>query len=127
VEVTQQQQASRPQAVFSEPGVDKDPVYGNIGKLGTHTQKGDPMRIALAFAALLAFTSVSFADTVHLKNGRTIDTKSTATEQIGGDPRTVNIPKGKLRLLYSNSGWQDVCIEDVVRIEKNEKDAFERR
>jgi hypothetical protein len=82
----------------------------------------------------LVIADALFGDTVHLTNGRTLDAESTATapvvigENEDGDPvhdaRTVGIPENKIRLLYSNGGYQDVLKKNVDRIEENDRDAF---
>ena len=88
-----------------------------------------------AIIGLLVVGQILFGDTVHLTNGRTLDAETVTSEPIVigenedgepvHDPRSVNIPEGKVRLLYSNGGQQDVLKKNVDRIEENDKDAFE--
>ena len=84
--------------------------------------------------ALASIAVTTFGDTVHLTNGRSLDAETVTSEPIVigenedgepvHDPRSVNIPEGKMRLLYSNGGQQDVLKKNVDRIEENDKDAF---
>ena len=65
---------------------------------------------------LTLFCSSIFADTVKLKNGRTINGKVTVFEP--------NL--SKYQIFFKNGGWMLVLRDDVASIERNDLDDFNK-
>lgn len=91
--------------------------------------------LVVAVVVLVAVGSkVAYGDTILLKNDRTIYAESAVVGPVvvgqneDGepilDPRTFGIPKGKVRLLFSNGGWMDIPVKKVKMVVENDKDAF---
>ena len=84
-------------------------------------------RCLISVSVVVSASNMTWADTAYLKNGRTLDAERVVVcRKSDKDPRAVTVPDGKVRLLYSNGGWQDVSEDEVDYVERNDKDMFRR-
>ena len=78
---------------------------------------------SILFAFVFLFlTGLSYGDTVHLRNGNSINGKV-----VKNPDTSMSIKPGHTRIIFNNKGWMDIQTKQIEYIEENDLGQFDLR